>query len=158
MRGRRGRPARKGPSRTPRDKEPIMEEIAAQYGVRKAKPGQALDEKLSATIKREAATQGLYASLVSAVGQGNLDRVEKVVFYLLGGIFTAFLSCGLAISSLAFFKATGKAVPAGYDDFVTSVEAYFTPALVLFFALSSAYGLYKQAQLNSGATGYTEKE
>jgi hypothetical protein len=154
-----GRPARKGPSRTPRDKVEALEAVAAQYGLRKARPGQVLDEKVASDARRAAGSESLYGSLVSAVGQDTLDVAERGVFVTLAVLFAAFLGSGLAISSLAAYKATGTTVPDGWDEFVSSkVEGTFTPSLLVFFALSSAYGLYKQAQLNAGSTGYTERQ
>lgn len=148
---------RKGPSRTPSDKATKFESIGEEFGVRPARPGQALDEK----IKREAASeeQFNYSGLVEVFGQGALDTMEKVVFVALALLFTVFLASGLAISSLAAFKATGKPVPDGWDEFLTNhVEGAFTPSLFVFFGLSSFYGLYKQAQLSAGTTGYKEQQ
>lgn len=149
--------ARRGAPRGPLDAPEGFEAIGEEYGVRKARPGQALDEK----VARDAAGEGGggYAALVGVVGQARLDAMEKVVFVALAGIFAAFLASGLAISSLAAFKATDTPVPEGWDEFLTNnVEGAFTPSLVVFFALSSFYGLYKQAQLNAGTTGYKERQ
>jgi hypothetical protein len=153
----RARRPRKGPSRTPADKAARFEDIGAKFGVRPARPGQVMDEK----IAREAPSgeQAGYNALVELVGQDALDTMEKGVFVALAVLFSAFLASGLAISSLAAFKATGKPIPDGWNEFVSSkVEGAFTPSLFVFFGLSSLYGLYKQAQLNAGTTGYKERQ
>lgn len=154
MRGKPRKPSRTGPSRTPSSKRAKVEEIAASYGVKKARAGQGLDER----VAREAAAAEapLYVKFAGAVGQERLDVAEKVLFYALGGFFSFFLLSGLAISSIAAYKAAGTPVPEQWDAFVTQVEGYFTPSLFAFFAGSSVFGLYKQAQLNAGVTGYTE--
>lgn len=151
------RSGRKGPPRGPLDQPAGLEELGEKYGVRKARPAQALDEKVA---RDAAASDGPgYNALVNVVGQRTLDVMEKGVFVALVAIFTAFLASGLAISSLAAFKATNTPVPDGWDDFLTNnIEGAFTPSLVVFFALSSVYGLYKQAQLNAGFTGYKERQ
>jgi hypothetical protein len=159
----KGGSQRPGPSRTPRDKREALERVAGEFGVFKARPGQRLDEKFTGPAAERATPAKLpflppgYRELEDTVGRGRLEVMEKGLFFTLAGLFAAFLGSGLAISSLAFFKATAKPPPPGFDDFVTNnLQAFFTPSLVVFFALSSVYGLYKQAQLKSGATGYIE--
>lgn len=156
MRGRGAKPSRKGPSRTPADKREKLESIAAEYGVQKARPGQDLDRR----VRRQADAQEapLYLKFAGAIGQDKLDVAEKVLFFSLAALFALFLASGLAISSIAAFKAAGQPVPEKWDEFVTGVEGIFTPSLFIFFGLSSVFGLYKQAQLNAGVTGYTERQ
>lgn len=155
MRGRSKGPSRKGPSKTPADKREKVASIAAEYGVKKARPGQGMDERVAREAKAEKAP--LYLRFAGAVGQDRLDAAEKALFFALAGFFSFFLMSGLAISSIAAYKAAGTPVPVKWDAFVTSVEGLFTPSLFFFFAGSSVFGLYKQAQLNAGVTGYTER-
>lgn len=140
-----------------------IEAIAAKFGVRKSRPGQMLDEEYNE--RRETGGTGdetsafSFENLVKTFGQDNLDRAEKVIFGALLSLFIMFIAGGLAISSLAYFKAVGKPAPEGWDNFVSDkVYGAFTPSLVIFFALSSLFGLYKQAQLSTGGTTYTESD
>jgi hypothetical protein len=151
----------RGPGSLSDESSAAIEKTAAGFGLYKARAGQALDDKYNSG--KSSAKEPLpftppgYKELVAFAGVRNLQAAEKVVFGLLVIVFSGFLSIGLAISSLAFFKATAAEPPAGFENFVSNtLEGLFTPSLLAFFGLSIIYGLYKQAQLNSGVTSYTE--
>jgi hypothetical protein len=151
----------RGPGPLSDESSAAIEKTAAGFGLYKARAGQALDDKYnsgkSSTKEPLPFTPPGYKDLVAFAGLRNLEAAEKVVFVLLVAVFSGFLSIGLAISSLAFFKATAAEPPAGFENFVSdTLQGFFTPSLLAFFGLSTVYGLYKQAQLNSGATSYAE--
>jgi hypothetical protein len=151
----------RGPSRLSEDAKAAIEKTAGGFGLSKARPGQAFDEKYNAGKESGSSPRPFtppgYKDLVTLVGARNLEVAETGVFWLLVMVFSAFLLSGLAMSSLAYFKATSTEPPPGFEEFISSkVEGLFSPSLIVFFALSTIYGLYKQAQLNSGVTSFTE--
>lgn len=83
-----------------------------------------------------------------------LDAAESVVYVALAGLLFAFIASGIAISSEAFLKASGRDVSEEFDAVVKLIERGFTPLTIVFLALSSLLGIYKQSQLSSGATSY----
>jgi len=148
---------RSGPSRTPRDKRAQIQKIAKEYGIEPPKVGQDLDEKYSAgSAQSSSESSTVYQKLAGAFSVEALEVAEKVVYVVLSIMLVLFIGSGLGISSEAFFKASGKEVPENIDMFLTNLEQLFTPTIVIFLALSSMLGLFKQSQLSSGATTYTE--
>lgn len=146
----------KGPSRLPKESEDRIEQLAGKYGIRPPKPGDQLDQKFnSPSSDDDQPPPTAYQRLAGAVGIETLDAAERVVVIALGVLLTVFLVIGLGISSEAFFKASGKEVPENIDAFLLSLEQAFTPTVIVFLALSSVFGLYKQSQLSSGATSYS---
>jgi hypothetical protein len=144
------------------EQKAALEKTAAGFGIYKARPGEASDRKFgdkkaSAGKQAQPRSPSAYAALVRLVGVRNLEFVEKAMFVTLAAVLAAFITGGLAISSLAFFKATASTPPEQLELFATNaVQSFFTPSLIFFFSLSTVYGLYKQAQMNAGATSYTE--
>lgn len=144
-----------GPERLSKEQQAKIEGIASTYGVRPPRPGDSQDRQYTASKPAsEAPPPSLYQRLAAAVGVETLDSAERVVYVALGLLLAAFLGAGLAISAEAFLKASGREVPEGVDAFVTAVEGGFTPIVLVFLALSSLLGVYKQSQLSSGATSY----
>lgn len=154
---RKGKPSKKKPppSRLTREQKARFVEIASEYGVEAPKPGSQLDRKYNQDTKEEP-TRTLYQSLAASIGVSTLEALEKGLYVTLGSLLLFIIGGGLAISSEAFFKASGKPVPEGFDVFATWIGGTFTPVLLLFLVLSSILGLYKQSQLSSGASSYTE--
>lgn len=147
-----------GPSATPPEKKAEIEQIAKVFGILPTQPGQDLDQQYNTEDAADSASgASLYTALASAVGTDTLDTIEVGTIWTLGGLLAAFIALGLGISSAAYYTAASKPIPAGLDSFLNSVEPLFTPLLVAFLVLSSIFGLYKQSQLNSGATGYDDK-
>lgn len=139
---------------------PDIEAIAGKYGVRKSRPGEYLDEQYNkgsmATKAKQGSSTPSYDSLVKTFGQRNLEVFEKTLFAILVTLFGVFIAGGLAISSLAYYKAVGKPAPDGWDDFVSqNIYSAFTPTLFGFFILSSIYGLYKQWQLSAAGNSFS---
>lgn len=155
---RKGAQKRPGPSRTPAEKRARMEEIARGYGVAKPRVAEGMDAKYNKPAKSDdAPSPTVYQTLARVFGVEALDKAERIVLVALGVFLVAFLAGGIAISSEAFFKATGKDISDSLDATLANVEQVFTPALVVFLSLSSLFGLYKQSQLTSGATAYVEE-
>ncbi|PXF48535.1 hypothetical protein BWQ96_01704 [Gracilariopsis chorda] len=152
----RGAPKKKKPnaiSRLSKEEKARIDKIAERYGVQPPKPGDQLDRKYTKVKPEEPKT--MYQSLAGAVGVETLNLVEQGLYVALGGLLTFLITCGLLISSEAFYKATGKDIPESLDAFTSMVQGYFTPALVIFLVLSSVLGIYKQSQLESGASSYS---
>lgn len=148
----------KGPSRLPKGTEDRIEKLAGKYGIRAPKPGDEHDQKYSApssSSSDDLSPPTAYQRLAGAVGIETLNAAERVVVVTLGILLVIFLASGLGISSEAFFKASGKEVPDNLDALLVRLEQVFTPAGIVFLALSSVFGLYKQSQLSSGATSYS---
>lgn len=156
--GKSFRKKKNGASRLPKDKRQEIEKVAAEFGIKPARPGEDLDKRFTSTspTKNDAPPKTLYQVLADAVGVDVLDRLESVMYVALGALLLAFLSTGLAIASEAFFKASQASIPPALDAFAVSAEKWFTPLLFVFIALSSILGIYKQSQLNSGAAQYDE--
>lgn len=140
-------------SRLSNEEKARIDQIAERYGVQLPKPGDQLDRKYTKAQPEEPKT--LYQSLASAVGVEALNFVEQGVYITLGALLTFLITCGLSISSEAFFKATGKDIPESLESLASIIQGFFTPALVIFLLLSSALGIYKQSQLESGASSYS---
>lgn len=150
----RNQPEPRGPSRKNRAE---LDEIAKKFGVEAPKPGRQMDIKYNPESSTgEAQQKTLYLMLVDMLGVNTLQVLEKLLGITLATLMAAFLSLGTGIAVEAFFKATGRAFPEKMDDLLSSAEPAFTPIFILFLALSSIFGLYKQSQLNSGITGYSE--
>eukprot|EP00171_Calliarthron_tuberculosum_P012199 IDg12199t1 len=146
-----------GPSPPTPERRAQLEEVAKGFGVEAPRLEDQLDENARASSGRGVSERTLYMSMESAVGRTALETFERALIALIGTLLAAFLSLGLAISSAAFFKATGSDIPGGLNSFIDSGEPLFTPIFVVFLVLSSTLGLYKQSQLNSGGTGYEGK-
>lgn len=153
----KGKKQPRSPQQLPPEKRARLAKIAAEFGVEAPKPGSQFDKKYNTPEANEQDTT-LYQTLAGSVGQENLDTAEKAVYYILAGLLSFVIAVGLAFSTEAFYKATGKEIPAQLDAAVAVVEGLFTPALIAFFAFSSVLGLYKQSELTSGATSYSEKD
>ncbi len=158
MARRRNVQKRKGPSPTPPERKAELAKIAREFGVLPAQPGQDLDKKYSEPNSETAAKEStLYLALAGLIGVDTLATLEVGTYFVLGGLLTALITLGLAISSAAFYKAVEKPVPDVLDSFLNNAEPLFTPTVVLFLILSSILGIYKQSQLNSGVTGYDDR-
>lgn len=133
-----------------------MKTIAEGYGVRPPRAGATQDRIYGKGGKREpeAPPETVYERLVGVFGEEGLENAERVVYVALSGLLVAFLGIGIAISTEAFFTATGREVPEGMDVIVRQLYDAFTPVALGFLGLSSLLGLYKQAQLGAGVTGY----
>ena len=155
----RAKSSRKGPSPTPPEKRARLQEIAQKYGVKPHRAGESLDKKYNtkAAEDNESGGGGIYLALVNLLGTSTLDTLEVGLIAVLAGLLGAFLLLGIGISSEAFFKATGGTMPPSFAAALDHAEPLFTPVLFVFLALSSLFGLYKQSQLKSGATGYVER-
>lgn len=95
----------------------------------------------------------LYERVAGIVGADNLAAAEKQVGVALVAFAVLFVACGVAISVEAYVKVTGGTlvVGEGLDGLVVGLaEKVFTPALVAFLVISSAYGTLKASQLGSG--------
>lgn len=145
-----------------REQQQRLQKIAEGFGVQPPRAGDLLDEKFTSTESRAAdarqreAEKAPYLGLVRLVGQRNLESIEMGTYVLLAILLFTFLSTGLAIASEAFYKSLQSDVPPALSSFVDTFEGSFTPLLFLFIGISSALGLYKQAQLNAGAAQYDE--
>lgn len=151
---------RPGPKRNrlSKESEQRIESLASKYGIRAPRPGDDLDRKFntSSSFDTDAAEPlTAYQRLVRIFGVEALDAVEGVVVVALGIILVVFLTSGIAISSEAFFKASGKEIPDYIEATLLNLEKAFTPTVLVFLGLSSMFGLYKQSQLSSGATSYS---
>lgn len=134
-----------------------MREIAKEYGIAPPEVGQSMDEQYnSPATKNNTQPITVYQRLAATFGVDTLERAEQTVYVVLFILLILFLAGGLAISSEAFFKASGKDVPDNIDDLLLNVESLFTPTIIMFLTLSSLFGLFKQSQLSSGATSYVE--
>ena len=125
---------------------------------RAPRPGDDLDRKFNSTSSVDPDNQpppSAYQRLAGAFGVEALNAAERVLVVALGTMLIAFLASGLAISSEAFFKASGKEIPDNVEAILLSLEQAFTPTIVIFLALSSVFGLYKQSQLSYGASSYS---
>lgn len=101
----------------------------------------------------------LYERVAGLVGADTLAAAEKQVGVALVAFALLFVACGVAISVEAYVKVTGGTlvVGEGVDGLVVGLaEKVFTPALVAFLAISSAYGTLKASQLGSGGGVYSE--
>lgn len=101
----------------------------------------------------------LYERVAGIVGADNLAAAEKQVGVALVAFAVLFVACGVAISVEAYVKVTGGTlvVGEGLDGLVVGLaEKVFTPALVAFLVISSAYGTLKASQLGSGGGVYAE--
>lgn len=157
MRKSRPRTGPKGPGPLSEDKEARLRQLASRRGVQPPTPGDQLDRKYNITIPTPTSSpQTLYQFLVTVFGTPTLDMFERGLYVVLGAMLLAFVAGGLAISSEAFFKASGKPVPQQLDDVLGQVQAVFTPVGLVFLALSSVLGVFKRSQLNSGVTAYSE--
>lgn len=157
MRKSRPRTGPKGPGPLSEEKEARLREIASRRGVKPPTPGDRLDRKYNVTVPTPTSSpQTLYQFLVTVFGTPKLEVFERGLYILLGGVLLVFIVGGLAISSEAFLKASGKPVPDQLDDVLSSVQVVFTPIGLAFLALSSVLGVYKRSQLNSGVTAYSE--
>lgn len=155
----KGQPSKKKPRssrRLPPEKKARLEQIAKDFGVVPPKPGSQLDDKYARSSAEEGEPPNLYESLVSLLGVSTLESMEKALYVVLGGLLTSVIGGGLVISSEAFFKASGRAIPEGLDVFASSTEKLLSPALVAFLVLSSVLGIFKQSQLSSGVATYSE--
>lgn len=158
MRKSRPRKGPKGPDRISPAQKQRIKQIATKYGVRVPQPGDLLDAKFNAPSSANDAplSPSFYQFLASKLGIPALDSAERALYVLLAVLLLTFLGSGLVISAQAFFKATGNGLSEQLDPAVATVEALFTPVGLVFLLLSSLLGLYKQSQLNSGATAYTQ--
>ncbi|CAN8064241.1 unnamed protein product [Agarophyton chilense] len=146
-------------SRLSKEEKANLDRIAEEYGIRPPRPGDQLDRKY--TQKKPTEQKTLYQSLAGAFGVPTLNAIEQGLYVVLGGLLFFLLTTGLAISSEAFFKASGKPIPDSLDAFATNVQNLFSPALLSFLVLSSLFGIFKQSQLESGTSSYSslkEKE
>lgn len=101
----------------------------------------------------------LYERVAGLVGADTLAAAEKRVGVALVAFALLFVACGVAISVEAYVKVTGGTLVAGegVDGLVVALaEKVFTPALLAFLAVSSAYGVLKSSQLGSGTGIYEE--
>lgn len=101
----------------------------------------------------------LYERVAGLVGADTLAAAEKRVGVALVVFALLFVACGVAISVEAYVKVTGGSlvVGEGIDGVVVGLaEKVFTPALLAFLAVSSAYGVLKSSQLGSGTGIYEE--
>lgn len=128
-----------------------LEEIARGFGVQVERAEDVLDDEAKAGIKER---RTFYSAAEKAVGVGTLEVFERTLIGSIVAMLAAFLSVGLAIGVTAFFKASGSDAPSALSSFVDAAEPSFTPIFVVFLVLSSTLGIYKQSQLNSGATAY----
>lgn len=144
----------KGPGRLSSSSEDKLKQLAGRYGISQSKPGDVLDRKFTESKSSSTYQKSFYESLVETFGASFLDSAERALYLILGVLLIAFLSGGIAISSEAFFKATGKEVSEGMSTTLEYIEKAFTPIGVVFLVFSSMLGLYKQAQLTSGATSF----
>ena len=135
-----------------------IDEKAQAIGIRKPAPGDQMDRKYNAPGKAAGPQPTFYQMLAGVFGVETLEKFEKILYVVLSAGLGFFLVGGLAISSEAFFKASGSDIPEGLDPLITNLQQLFTPSLFIFLALSSFLGLYKQSQLSSGVTSYTELE
>ncbi|CDF38853.1 unnamed protein product [Chondrus crispus] len=145
-------------SQLSKESEERIEGLASKYGIRAPRPGDDLDRKFNSTSSSDPENQpppSAYQRLAGAFGVEALNAAERVLVVALGTMLIAFLASGLAISSEAFFKASGKEIPDNVEAVLLSLEQAFTPTLLIFLALSSVFGLYKQSQLSSGASSYS---
>lgn len=157
MRKAKRKPGPKG-AQLPKESEDRIESLASKYGIRPPQPGDQLDQKFntpSSTANDKQPSPSAYQRLAATFGVETLDAAERVLVIALGVMLVAFLVSGIAISSEAFFKASGKEVPENFDALLVTLEQAFTPTVLIFLALSSVFGLYKQSQLSSGATSYS---
>eukprot|EP00168_Porphyra_purpurea_P017688 TRINITY_DN6212_c0_g1_i2.p2 TRINITY_DN6212_c0_g1~~TRINITY_DN6212_c0_g1_i2.p2 ORF type:complete len:197 (-),score=69.21 TRINITY_DN6212_c0_g1_i2:198-788(-) len=103
----------------------------------------------------------LYERVAGLVGADTLAAAEKQVGVALVAFAVLFVLCGIGISVEAYVKVTGGAlvVGEGVDGVIVGfAEKVFTPSLLAFLAISSAYGVLKASQLGSGTGVYAEGE
>lgn len=154
---RKGPPKKKkstASSRLPPDERARFEDVLGQYGLPLKKPGDQLDELY--TQKKPEETKTFYQTLAGVFGVPALEVFEKALFVVLGTLLIFLITGGLLISSEAFFKVSGQETPAYIDYLANTIEKLFSPALVMFLLSSSFFGIYKQSQLASGSTSYSE--
>ena len=139
------------------EKRARLRKIASDFGVEVPKPGSRFDEKYNnPAAGKEAPTA--YQMLVGALGKETLDALEKIVFVSLASLLLFMVGGGLIFATEAYYTSTGQGIPEQLDKVALSVESLFVPAILAFFALSSMLGLYKQSELTSGVTAYSEDD
>ena len=103
----------------------------------------------------------LYERAAGLVGADTLAAAEKQVGVALVVFAIVFVLCGVGISVEAYIKVTGGSlvIGEGVDGVIVGfAEKVFTPSLLGFLAISSAYGVLKASQLGSGTGLYAEGE